>query len=194
MLNEIEKGQLASETVQCFTGLKGSLSNFPGLIKKVIEERVWERRSYHGRLIELPNLRALITEKPIQGWGQDPKKIEAVIKDDPEALALFREAMKESHGGDRKSDAIKDNNVILDTPQGNSRAYSIARVQKECDPETVAQVMAGNISPNKALVKAGIRKNRQVYIPSDPAKVLPKLASVFGEEFVEALLLANDEA
>lgn len=190
MLNEIEKGQLAVSTVQCFTGLKGSLSNFPGLIKRVIEERVWERRSHHGRLIELPNLRALITEKPIRGWGQDPKKIEAVIKDDAEALAMFREAMKATN----QNDAPPTNNVSKrNTDTGNSRAYSIARVQRECDAETVAQVMAGNISPNKALVKAGIRKNRQVYIPSDPAKVLPKLASVFGEEFVEALLLANDE-
>jgi len=95
MLNEIEKGQLAIDTVQCFTTGDGSLSRFPGLIKRVIAERVWERRLHHGRLIELPNLRALITEKPIRGWGQDPKKIEAVIRDDASALALYREAMKQ---------------------------------------------------------------------------------------------------
>jgi hypothetical protein len=48
----------------------------------------------------------------------------AVIKDDPECLAMFRDAMKEHHNQHTR----KDNNVIqADTPQGNSRAYSIDR-------------------------------------------------------------------
>lgn len=49
-----------------------------------------------------------------------------------------------------------DNNVIhQETPQGNSKAYSIARVQKECEPEVVEAVMKGELSPNRALVQAG---------------------------------------
>ena len=53
---------------------------------------------------------------------------------------MFREAMKGEPGRHKET----DNNVIpLDTPQGNSKAYSISRVQKECDEETVKQVMAG---------------------------------------------------
>ena len=44
-------------------------------------------------------------------------------------LALYREAMKGEHGGDKKSDAaINANNVTIDRRvSGNSRAYSIAR-------------------------------------------------------------------
>ncbi len=61
-------------------------------------------------------------------------------KDDPEALAMFREAMKCQHGGDRKSEQIKSNNVtldpVVDATTGNSRAYSIYRVKRECDEET----------------------------------------------------------
>ena len=53
-----------------------------------------------------------------------------VIKDDPEALAMFREAMAKQ--GERND---LDNNVIhVDTQQGNSRAYSIDRVKRECEP------------------------------------------------------------
>ena len=47
--------------------------------------------------------------------NKDPKKVEAVIKADPEALALFREAMKQQEGGNKRS---------------------------------VADVMAGKVSPN----------------------------------------------
>lgn len=189
MLNEIEKGQLAITTVQCFTTADGSLSDFPGLLKKVIRERVWERRSHHGRLIELPNLLALITLSPIQGWGQDPKKIEAVIRDDAEALLMYREAMVDEHGGDRKSkDKIKSNNVTLDLPpRGNGRAYSISRVQKECPPEVVAKVMAGKLSPNKALVAAGLRANRQIYVSKSMSEFAKKLREMLSEEECEKL-------
>jgi hypothetical protein len=91
----------------------------------------------------------------------------AVIKDDPEALSVFREAMKNQ--GKRNGRDLCDIGTQVEQQggkgTGNSRAYSIARVQRECDSETVAAVMSGDMSPNAALVKAGIRENRQVYSP-----------------------------
>lgn len=75
------------------------------------------------------------------GWGEDPRQVEAVIRDDPEALSMYREAMKCVNQYD-----LPDNNVIrLDTPQGNSRAYSIDRVQRLCDTATVAALPAGAV-------------------------------------------------
>lgn len=189
-LNEIENGQLCQTTIQALSRTVGGLKNFPGLLKKIIVNKSWQCRVNMGTTIELGSLRELITEFPIRGWGEDPKKIEAVIKDDPEVLAMFREAMKAPHGGDRKSESapIKDNNVMLDqASQGNARAYSVTRVQQECKPEVVAKVMAGEMSPNAALVKAGIRENRQVYLPRDPKKAAEKLARQFGDEFVQAI-------
>ena len=76
--------------------------------------------------------------------------------------------------------------------RSNSRAYSISRVQRECDAETIAAVMAGEISPNAALVKAGVRDNRQVYIPRDPVAAVQKLRSQFGDDFLEGMRRALD--
>lgn len=183
-LNEIERGQLCQSTIESLYEATGGLRQFPSLLKKVIATRAWERRKVHGKVVELGSLRELITAKPVSGWGEDPSKVEAVIRDDPEALAAFREAMLGEQG--RKQET--DNNVIpIDTPQGNSRAYSISRVQRECDPETVAAVMAGEMSPNAALVKAGVRENRQVYIPRDPARAVEKLREQFGDDFIEGI-------
>lgn len=160
-MNEIEKGQIAVTTVQCFTRADGSLASFPGLLKRVIQEKVWERRIHNGHLIELPNLRALITEKPIRGWGQNPDKIQAVIQDDAEALALFREAMKGEEGGDKKSHAkITNNNIIGDdcrTVQGTSKAYTISRLKRD-RPDLFERVVAGELSANRAAIEAGFRK------------------------------------
>lgn len=185
-LNDVEKGQLCQSTIESLYAATGGLRHFPSLLKKVIATRAWESRINKGKVIELASLRELITEKPIRGWGEDPCKVEAVIRDDPEALAAFREAMK--HQG--KSDDLSYN--VREESSGNSRAYSIARVQRECDAETVAAVMAGEMSANAALVKAGVRENRQVYIPRDPAAAVQKLRRQFGDDFIELLREAID--
>jgi len=183
-LNEIERGQLCQSTIESLYEATGGLRQFPSLLKKVIAERAWERRVCRGKVVELSGLRELITARPVEGWGEDPSKVEAVIRDDPEALSAFREAMK--HQGERTD---LPNNVREDGEAacGNSRAYSITRVKRECDPETVAAVMAGEMSANAALVKAGVRENRQVYIPRDPAAAVEKLRRQFGDDFLEGM-------
>ena len=152
-MNEIEKGQLASTTVQCLSRGAGALNSFPGLLKKVIEERVWEYRIHHGREYRLPNLRALITEKPMAGWGEDPKKIEALIKDDPEVLPMFREAMK---GKGNQHTCKGSNTTPADKDRG--KAYALARLQKD-NPEIYEEVKAGKLTANAGAIKAGWRKS-----------------------------------
>jgi hypothetical protein len=184
-LNEIERGQLCQSTIQSLYEATGGLKHFPALLKKVISERAWERREAHGKLVELSSLRELITEKPLRGWGEEPAQIEAVIRDDPEALVMYREAMK--HQGERTD---LGNNIpeVVRQDRGTSRAYSISLVQRECDAPTVAAVMAGEMSPNAALVKAGVRENRQVYLPRDPVQAVQKIRKVFGEKFLREML------
>jgi hypothetical protein len=96
------------------------------------------------------------------------------------------------HQGDRTD--IRDNitEVESSSATGTSRAYSISRVQRECDSETVAAVMSGGMSANAALVKAGVRENRQVYIPRDPAAAVQKLRRQFGDKFLLAMKEAMD--
>jgi len=184
-LNEVEKGQLCQSTIESLYEATGGMKQFPGLLKKIIANKAWERRLSKGKVIELASLRELITEKPVRGWGEDVRTVEAVIRDDPECLAMFREAMK--HQGQRTD---LGNNVpeVKRPHRGNSKAFSIDRVKRECEPEVVAKVMSGQMSPNAALVKAGIRENRQVYVPKEPAKAVEKLRELFGMEFVNAMV------
>jgi hypothetical protein len=182
-LNEIERAQLCQTTIESLYEATGGLKQFPALLKKVISTKAWERRTVHGKVVELGSLRELITAKPVSGWGEDPSKVEAVIRDDPEALAAFREAMKAVNQHDLPGDNVTGQHIAT----GNSRAYSISRVQRECEPEMVAAVMSGEMSANAALVKAGVRENRQVYIPRDPGAAVEKLRRHFGDGFIEAM-------
>lgn len=187
-LNEIERGQLCQSTIESLYEATGGLRQFPALLKKVIAEKAWERRVSRGKVVELKNLRELITERPVRGWGEDPDAVEAVIRDDPEALLAYRQAMlgKPGRPAEESPDIVRG----LDGEHGNSRAYSLDRVQRECDADTVAAVMAGKVSPNAALVRAGVRENRQCYIPRDPAAAIEKLRKQFGDEFVNGMVEA----
>ena len=188
-LNEIELGQLCQSTIESLYEATGGMKQFPGLLKKIIQTKAWLRRISSGKVVELTNLRELITAKPVRGWGEDIKTVEAVIRNDSECLAMFREAMIEQ--GNRNNLCYNITQVGGGKGTGTSRAYSIARVQSQCDAKTVAAVMAGKMSANGALVKAGLRDVRQIYLPREPAKAVEKLRKVFGLKFVNAMLVEH---
>ena len=70
-----------------------------------------------------------------EGWGENPERIEALIRDDVEVLAMWREEMK-SQG---KRNLL---NNVKEATAGNSRSYTVSRLQREA-PELFAQVVAG---------------------------------------------------
>jgi hypothetical protein len=175
-------GQLCQSTLDCLRLGTGSISNFPGLLRKVIETRAWECRVTSGKTIRLKNLRELITGEPLAGWGEDVEKIGRVIQGDRELEAMYRQETTNQQGAHHNNIMMSDSAI-----QGTSRPYSITRVQRECDRKTVAAVMSGKMSPHAALVSAGLRKVRQVYFPDDPVKGLAKLRAVVGDEYLAAM-------
>jgi len=64
------------------------------MFREAMKEQTHDRGNQHtgGKSNNVTDAET-ITEKPVRGWGEDPKKVEAVIKDDPECLAMFRAAM-----------------------------------------------------------------------------------------------------
>ena len=187
-LNEIECGTLCRSATEALRDATGGLRNFPALLKKIIRTKAWERREVDGRIIELRNVRELITEMPMRGWGEEPDKIMAIIRDDAEALSAYRAAMVH-HGGSRKADDVKRDIITLEDGRGTGRAYSLSVVQRECDKATVAAVMKGEMTPHRALVNAGLREVRQVYLSRDPKKAAEKVLQNFDVAY--ALRLAE---
>jgi hypothetical protein len=106
----------------------------------------------------------------------DAETVEAVIRDDPEALAAFREAMK--HQGERPNLCNNVTEVEADAITGNSRAYSISRVQRECDAETVAAVMAGEHHARRLAAPA---------LPGRRARLQAAASNLFGGHEIAGL-------
>jgi hypothetical protein len=140
----------------------------------VIEVKAWESRLHHGRLYELPSLRDLVTRKPPEGWGQNPDKIEALLKDSPEVLAMWEKEMQLKPGPKPKAEGEDSsvNNINRTASKGTSKAYTLSRLKRE-NAELFQQVVAGELSANAAAVKAGWRKK---LTPLESIlKLLPKL-------------------
>ena len=120
-MTPVGNGDLCKMAMQCFRKVDGSISSFPGLMKKIIREKAWERREHNGRIYELPSLLDLVTRKPLEGWGEDPKAIEALLKSDPEALDLWEEATGRKRGGNGanqyKAKTAKADIISISKPQ-----------------------------------------------------------------------------
>jgi hypothetical protein len=159
-MNEIEKGQLCDSVMSAIHHGLGNLETVPALLRRIIENRAWECRQVKMRgVVKLANLRELITKDPMDGWGENPERIEALIRDDAEVLAMWEREMRIKPGPKPESDSNSSFDIIKRTnaSAGTSRAYTVSRLQREA-PELFAQVAAGTISANAAAIKAGFRK------------------------------------
>ena len=182
-MNSIEKGELCGIAVKTLHSASGSLSNFPGLLSKIIATRAWESRTYKGKTIELDSLHDLITKSPLEGWGEDLEKVKALIADEPELLAAFRAEIVGRRGGNnnpdgiggksgKSKDIVKGNNITIDKSKpirGTRADYTLTRLKKN-HAELYQRVIDGELSCNQAAVKAGFREPTQT-LPKDPYKL-----------------------
>lgn len=165
-----EKGRLV-ESLWHAVDSTTSLEQVPGLVRRVLETDAWRKRIYKGRTFEHECFLNFITSMPLAGCGWSPDKVEALIKDDAETLTLWHKAVTGKHGGDRKS---KNDNVSLAPRQGNSKAYTLARLEKQ-EPELYRQVVEKKLSANAAAIKAGFRKKLTPF--ERIQKLIPKLSA-----------------
>jgi hypothetical protein len=71
-------------------------------------------------------LDGLSTSKPRAGCGWPPEKVEALIKDHPDVVALWREAITPAKHVHSDGD-----NGTIKPERGNSRSYTLSRLKRE---------------------------------------------------------------
>jgi len=151
-----------------------ALDMVPTAIKNILLTEAWKERQDGRRVHRLDNFREFIEAPPRAGCGWSIDKVEKLIRDDPEALAMFRKAVTREHGGDRHSEAFKSDNVTLERPErGNTRAYTLDRLYREA-PELYKAVCDGAMSANAAAIEAGFRKKPEPF--EQIKKLIPKLS------------------
>jgi len=163
-LNLRDKGLLVEGLWHAVDDAANNLEAVPRSIKRVIETEAWREREYRGRKFQHATFLDFVTAKPLAGCGWKPEKVEALLKDEPEVLALWRKATTGHQGRPPKQ---KNDNIIVKPKQGTSRAYTLDRLKRE-RPDLFDRVCAGELSPNAAAIEAGWRK------PATPLSLLRK--------------------
>lgn len=138
------------------------------------------------------------------------------------AWETFLRLTRDEHGGSRnpfgrsgKPEEINRDNVTVDSsepeppatlpfspgkprdytreaPTGNSTSYALRRLSKDA-PELLERVRAGELSPNAAMVRAGLRKPH-LQVKDDPEALAAYLLRKWDRERIAALLRSLAEA
>ena len=152
-LNElVGNQQLVQALWNAVNTSSGSLMNVPPLVKRLLVTGAWKEREVQqlGEIVRFDSFAAFIQSPPLRGCGWPLEKVEALIKDDAETLRLWRQAISEPQGRHHHD------NVMMKATQGNSRAYTLDRLQRE-RPDLYAEVVAKKKSANAAAIEAGWR-------------------------------------
>jgi hypothetical protein len=155
---------------------KTGLDGVPALIKRVIHEDMWQSFAVAetGQVVQYARFDDFAKTQPLEGLGVDVETLKRLCREDMEALDLIDRVTVGGQGAridliTKTPDDTLHNNIMKceHETQGTSRQYALRKLRKDA-PELHAKVIAGDISPNAAMIEAGFRR-KMVSIPtSDP--------------------------
>jgi hypothetical protein len=163
------------------------LSTIPALIRRVIAENMWRQwvdpasgrkvpqrpfRSFH-EFIATPSVKG--------GLGSTVRQLEALCKDDKEALSLLDAALQ------RPAHIHADVNNVNVRPVGNSESAALRRLRKDA-PELHAEVLAERLTAHAAMLQAGFRPKTITIAVTRPDAVARSLRKHMSPSDLAALI------
>lgn len=130
-----------------------------------------------GETIAFKSFREFVEAAPPEGLHTTIQMLIHICNDfgDMEAVSLISMESAGTAGNPTGANQYSGNNnnimnsTIQTKPtQGTDTAYTMRRLAKR-NPELLKQVVAGEMSPNAAAVKAGFRK-KNLQVPDDPTR------------------------
>lgn len=179
-----------------------SLRDVPGLLKQIINGEMWRERivTQTGEVAKFKTFREFVEAYPPEGLHTDITFLIQLCNqfDDMEAVHLLSGAeagsVGRTSGNQYTLDSVKveNDNIVINSnlnkkrksSTGNSSAAAMRRLAKQV-PEIHAEVMAGDLSVNAAMEKAGFR-TPPFGVPRDPVKAGKYLAERVDAEWMLA--------
>lgn len=146
------------------------LETFPNMVARCLEHRLWERRFCRAKGRPFKSALEYFTHNEPDGVGTTPDMVAKLLKG-TDVEGKWREAAA-GHIGRPSKDEKNDNIINLRAQQGTSRAFTLARLEREA-PKLAAAVHAGEMSANAAAIEAGFRKKPTPF--EQVQKLIPKL-------------------
>ena len=172
------------------------LSSVPGLLLRVIRENLWQERVIirTGEVVRFERFEEFVRTKPLEGLGTDIKTLMRLCGDNTEVQAELVKVVKALPGapsGNQNAAKTTVDNInscfVSERPTGTSRAYALRKLETD-SPELYTRVVAGELSPNAAMVEAGFRR-KTITVPVDDIDALARrLRKALTEDDIAALI------
>lgn len=158
------------------------LAAVPGLLRQVLENGTWrEFVTSRGEHVQHENFVSFLNAPPLKGLGASAEMLQRIIMDDPALSDMLDRQLQNPPGRPRKTlYNVQDSQDMPEeaasaasipaAPTGNSRGRALRRLRQDA-PELHARVLAGELSPHKAMVEAGLRPRTVTITPAEPASV-----------------------
>lgn len=191
----VYNNELAESLSHALDGGQHGFNAIPGLIKLVIEKECWRSRYVYQlrRTVTCESFKEFITKKPLEGLGADADILLRLCAKDKEVYDMLDMALQGKPGapkGNKNAAKTIFDNVqdSINAPTGNTEAAALRRLRKESKSDKTVEklykkVLAGELSANAAMVKAGFRP-KTVTIPVDVEKAAAALIRHFRDDTV----------
>jgi hypothetical protein len=171
-----------------------SLGQVPQLLRKVLENDAWkEFETQMGKHVTHSRFEDFVTTPPLDGLGTSMEFIKEIVSKDVELQMLLARSLRETHGGDRKSEhakeKIKKSNGLFDFEKESKKqdqyGRRILQLEKK-SPDLYAQVLAGQKTVYAASVEAKI-DHPTMTVTLDSPKSARALVTKASPEFLDEL-------
>jgi hypothetical protein len=193
MNQQIHNGQLVTGLMEAMLDGERNLTSIPMLVKKIIEERMWED-FYVGRtkqFVHHDSFAHFVAAQPLEGLGVTTALLKRMCADDKGIVDLIDQAEQGKHGGDHTSAASKRKISPLATGKETDRSTRDLRRLRKDFPELHKEVVNGKTTVQAAAIQAGIR-TKQISINlqssvSAARTIIKAGGSEYAMQIIEAL-------
>jgi len=170
-------GELVTALFQAIEHGQNRIASVPGILKQVIQEDAWRQYALpHSSVIHIYSSFREFVEDWLRISLEDLKAI-CTARCDYEALDLVDKVTKGKQG--QRNDLV-DNVNYVNSPDGNANTYALRKLRKD-RPDLHAKVIAGELTPNSAMVEAGFRQ-KQITIVLDAVRAANAINRHFNDE------------
>jgi hypothetical protein len=157
-----------------------ALGAVPGLLKQILADGGWrEFVTQRGEHVVHDRFADFVTTLPLAGLGATVETVRTLVVNDMEALDLLDRELQ-------NRPSIHAGNNIPSRPEGTSKEKALRRLRKDA-PELHADVIAGRLTANAAMVKGGFRPRTSTVRVDDPVSVARTLRAHMTSDQLTAL-------
>lgn len=201
MTNLKENGVVVQSLTESILGSKRGLDHVPGLMRRVIQENMWQSRVFRqtGEVIEFERFTDFVTHRHYEGLGITTEALLELCRADSEVYEMVRKMIEGevsigNHGGINQYNSEGVITPSVKTERGTSnRQYIIARLKRDGHEELAEQVIRKEITAKKAAEMTGIRRAYVTVEAGNVYSVLAVIKSTFTDEQIQELITKLSE-